>query len=97
MSEAFGFEPCETNPHPDGGLQFLYRFPNGYGASIAPSHYGPYIAEREAAVIRWLSEERGDWDYDWTTPLAEYSIRLNVPYIEEFLNDVAQLPKKERS
>lgn len=97
MSKAFGFEPLHTRTHPDGGFQFLYAFPNGYGASIVPSGYGPYLAEREGVVIHWFDKENElGWEYDWTTPVAQYSIRLDViGGVEEFLNEISQLPPRK--
>lgn len=96
MSKTFGFEPKITRPNDKGGLQYMYEFPNGYGASIVPSGYGPYIAEREGAVIYWTPDSVHGWEFDWTTPIAHYSVRLNVPDgVEEFLTEISELPPRK--
>lgn len=93
-SKAFGFEPLFTRKL-DGKVQHLYRFSNGYGASIAPSSYG-YENEREGAVIFWTSESEHGWEFDWTTPVAKGSERLNMPEgVEAFLTEISELPPRK--
>lgn len=93
MTKIYGFEPLITMTV-KGGVQHLYRFPNGYGASISPSWYG-YEHEREGAVIYFTPESEDGWEFDWTTPVAQNSVRLGVPEgVEHFLKEIAELPDR---
>lgn len=65
------------------GVQRLYKFENGYGASLV-RHQGSYGGLRglwEIAVIKWIDQYmRGfDWDLCYSTPIT-YDM---IGYLEE--------------
>ena len=65
------------------GVQRLYRFENGYGASLV-RHSGSYGGSKglwEIAVIEWIDQyEFGfPWDFCYSTPITEDVIG----YLEE--------------
>lgn len=49
-----------------GHRQTIYKFPNGYGASIVELNYIKFFIE--VAVIRF--DEEGNWDIDYSTPIT---------------------------
>jgi len=56
----------------NGGVQKLYRFDNGYGASVV-RHEFSYGHERglwELAVIDFSVEDDDNWVIDYTTPIT---------------------------
>lgn len=53
------------------GVQKLYRFDNGYGASVI-RHFGSYGYEKglwELAVIHW--EDENEWHLCYDTPITD--------------------------
>jgi hypothetical protein len=80
-----------TKVHPRGS-QILYRFPNGYGASIIPGHHDD---ERDVAVIRWGAGGREGWDFDWSTSIAKFALRVSIHYVSDMLKEIHDLPAKE--
>lgn len=72
------------------GVQLLFRFPNGFGASLvnARGSYG-----NELAVIRW---EGDDYDLTYETPLTDGVLGwLDADGVEAALDQIAALPAKE--
>lgn len=53
--------------------QWLYRFPNGYGASVVMGTYtyGGPDGLFELAVIRFESPDSDKWDIDYGTPVTD--------------------------
>ena len=65
------------------GVQRLYRFVNGYGASVV-RHFGSYGGPKglwELAVIKWNDDlcRQFDWDLCYSTPIT-YDV---IGYLEE--------------
>ena len=78
-----------------GDIQFIYRFRNGYGASVIQNgtSYGSNGAPWELAVIRFNSAGEHDWDICYTTPIT-YDVlgHLGVDEVFTYLNQVGELP-----
>jgi hypothetical protein len=97
------FEPVITKARPGGsidavlagdqsGTQKIYRFDNGYGASVVRG-FGTYGAESglwELAVIHW----RGNaWEITYDTPVTDDVIGwLSDEDVEEKLREISELP-----
>ncbi len=84
--------PTKNRP---GDVQFVYRFRNGYGASVVQNSISqPYGAALwELAVIRFNSAGEHDWDICYTTPIT-YDVLGHLGPDEVFthLNQVGDLP-----
>jgi len=94
-----------SHPHLEG-VQWIYRYPNGYGASIVrsklpfePSIYSSYTSsekEWELAVIRFKSADNLDFELDYTTPITDDVIgHLIESEVEKILQQIAALPAKD--
>ena len=51
-----------------GYPQTIYKFPNGYGASVIKFNYVYFEFEIEIAVLRF--NEYGNWHIDYCTPIT---------------------------
>jgi len=72
------FQPLIERPHPAlGGVQKLYRFPNGYGASVVQFNfmgahsYGGDQGLWELAVTKFNGPREDDWEIACDTPITE--------------------------
>ena len=85
----------------NGGVQRLYRFRNGFGASVIRHRgsYGWICGEWELAVVKWVPDESPDntwegWDIQlrYDTPITE-NVRgwLNEAEADQLLSDIEQL------
>jgi hypothetical protein len=73
----------------DGGKQWLYRFENGYGASVIRNVYS---YGTELAVIVWDGEE---WELTYETPVTNDVLGyLNPDTLLQALIKIAGLPKR---
>lgn len=96
------FKVSEEPHHIGDGIQKLYRFPNGYGASVVrfmviysdgTKHSGSYGSEDglwELAVIKWDGEEF-DLVYD-TTVTDDVIGGLNDEGVLAVLKEIMELP-----
>lgn len=86
-------EPKSEKVHPDGlGVQRLYEFDNGYGASVIQSSisYGSGAGLWELAVL----DSKGDVAYN--TPITKHSLGwLTVEKVNEALAQIKALPPKK--
>lgn len=80
-----------------GGVQLIYKFENGYGASVVRHNYS-YGRDRglwELAVIQFYGNEER-WELTHNTPITDDVIRdLTKLEIDEILNDIKNLDTEE--
>jgi len=71
--------------------QFIYKFDNGYGASLV---WGPYAhGELEMAVLTFGSD--GSWDLCYDTPITDDVLGyLSYDEVEPLLDQIAALPRR---
>ena len=96
------FKPYIERPHPvaPSGTQELYRFKNGYGASVVrfsfgygATSYGYEDGLYELAIIKWLDKESFELDYN--TPIGRDVIaHLTREQINQTLAQIEMLNKK---
>ncbi len=60
--------PIVVRTPPQGGIQAVFRFENGYGASVI-NHMGSYGVE--LAVLQFTGEGTDDWELCYTTPITD--------------------------
>ena len=77
MNLTLNYEGFEENLHERldlfGGVQYLFKFENRYGASVI-KHNGSYGHGRdlwELAVIKFNSDSGDDWDLNYDTPITD--------------------------
>lgn len=79
------FEPFETKTHM-GGTQRVYRFENGYGASVV-NH--AYSYGTELAVLKW---DGNKFELTYDTPITSDVIgHLSESDVEELLERISSL------
>ena len=77
------------------GRQTVYRFPNGYGASVAfdergELHIGDHRGKYELAVVRWKAD---DYEIAYDTPItSDVEAWLDWPDVEALLERIGGLP-----
>jgi hypothetical protein len=76
--------------HPEIGIQRIYRFPNGYGASAVrhENSYGGREGLYELAVL----DNNGEICYD-TVITNDVIGWLTIEQVDEFLDQISKLPK----
>ena len=75
----------------NGGVQLLYFFPNGYGAS-AVQHDFSYGHEEGLWELAVLSGSSDDWVIDRDTPVASDVIEyLSKPDVDSYLAKIEAL------
>jgi len=87
-------EPYNARPLESGAVQKLYRFANGYGASVVKGEhtYGGDEGLWELAVIKFKTD--GDFLLDYSTPITEdVEGHLTDDAVEELLNMIEALPE----
>ena len=57
----------------DGGIHYVFRFENGYGASVIKAHwaYGGLQDLWELAVIKFFGKENADYELDYFTEITD--------------------------
>ena len=77
-----------------GGVQKLFRFPNGYGASVVqfPYSYGGDEGLWEMAVIRYSGEDNDAFSLTYDTPITDDVLgHLSEQDVDALLDQVAAL------
>lgn len=83
--------PILTRPL-NGGTQYLYRFPNGYGASLIVGGFAAY-GGRELAVIRYDGDGVDDYGLTYDTPITDDVLgHLSDDEVGPILDSIAALP-----
>lgn len=91
-----GFTPvleADTN----GGIQKIYRFANGYGASVIQSEfsYGGTEGKWELAVVTFENEKPNSFHITYQTPITSdvlgYLSQYDVDRYLEEINDLEPL------
>ncbi len=80
-----------TNSMVNGGVQKLYKFPNGYGASVVRHSfsYGGDEGLWELAVIRYNGDH---FDIDYSTPISDDVLGyLTEEDVDTILDEIAAL------
>lgn len=91
-------EPYDARPLESGAVQKLYKFANGYGASVVKGEhtYGGDEGLWELAVLKFKTD--GDFVLDYSTPITEdVEGHLTDGAVEELLDKVEALPKADDS
>jgi hypothetical protein len=79
----------ETRPHPFmAGEQNVYRFPNGYGASVIPVM--DYLTDGVVEGLHEVAILRGD-EIVYDTPLTNDVIRVETESLPALLESIATL------
>ncbi len=77
-----------------GGVQKLFHFPNGYGASVVrhTGSYGHEVGLWELAVVEWVGE---DFSLCYSTPITDDVLgRLTWDEVQEALEQIRVLPAR---
>ena len=91
------YKPILTRQHPNdpSGIQRIYRFPNGYGASVVQttSSYGGYEGKWELAVIHSNRDDIDNFELCYNTEITS-DVRgwLSEAEVEEILKQIEALP-----
>ena len=83
-----------TNRMVNGGVQKLYKFPNGYGASVVrnPYSFGGFKGLWELAVIRYYGDHFDHFDIDYSTPITDDVLGyLSEEDVDTILDKIAAL------
>lgn len=86
-------EPYDARPLESGAVQKLYKFANGYGASVVKGEhtYGGDEGLWELAVLKFKTD--GDYVLDYSTPITEdVEGHLTDDAVEVLLDKIEALP-----
>ena len=82
------YEPVEEREL-NGGWQKIFRFDNGYGASLVRHAYS---YGTEMAVLKFNSESNLDFKLVYDTPVTDDVLgHLSPSEIDEYLEDISKL------
>ena len=88
------FKTLKSNPL-NGGIQYLFKADNGYGASIVKHDYsyGGSNGLYELAVIKYESDE--EWHLCYDTPITSDVLgHLTEEEVNPTLEEIAKLPNQ---
>ena len=94
-------DPLFERPHTAGmgGVQKIYRFPNGYGASVVrfPYSYGYELGLWELAVIKFNGKGADAYSLTYETDITDDVIgHLSGDEVDEILSKIEGLNKEEK-
>ncbi len=74
----------------NGGTQTVYRFHNGYGASVVNHHFS---YGTEMAVVKFTGPSIEDFDICYDTPITGDVLgHLSIADLDIYLNQIEALP-----
>ena len=77
----------------NGGTQTIYRFDNGYGASVVNHRYS---YGTEMAVVRFNGSSMDDFDLCYSTPITDDVLgHLSPADVDRYLREISELPEKD--
>jgi hypothetical protein len=82
----------------NGGIQRLYRFPNGYGASVikGPYTYGGLEGLWELAVTKATGADPEHFQITYSTPITDgVEGRLTEDEVDVMLSQIEALPHEK--
>ena len=85
----------EKMKHFSGGIQYIFKFDNGYGASVIKTtgSYGYHNDLWELAVTKY--DENGEWGLCYDTPISDDVIgHLTDKEVSDLLKKIADLRKE---
>ena len=88
------YEPYDARPLESGAVQKLYKFTNGYGASVVKGEhtYGGDEGLWELAVLAF--DTNGEFALDYTTPItSDVEGHLTDDAVEVLLAKIEALPE----
>ena len=97
MEEQFGitnFVPHEVKQHPHDpmGVQELFFFPNGYGASVVRCPKISYGAREGLMELAVLNGIQGSWNITYDTPITDDVLGyLSKENVETLLEQISNL------
>lgn len=75
------------------GHQWVFRFPNGYGASLITGGYGVY-GEYEIGVLKYNGKKDFDYGLTYSTPITDDVLGyLTLKDVEKYLGEILELPQ----
>lgn len=80
------------------GMQVMYRFPNGYGASIIRGgiSYGLESGLWELAVVHFYGAGVGEWSFAYDSGIADDVLGwLSPEDVDDILEKIVSLPPRE--
>ena len=78
----------------NGGEQRVFRYKNGYGASVVrgPYTYGGDEGKFELAVLLFADEDSDTYELDYSTPITDDVIGyLDEDEVQEYLKQIEAL------
>lgn len=87
----------EKMEHFLGGIQYIFKFDNGYGASVIkfPGSYGYHNDLWELAVTKY--DESGEWNLCYDTPITDDVIgHLTEEEVRDLLKKISELVNEKR-
>lgn len=83
--------PYKTQTNGVGSPQEIYRFPNGYGASVIEGGFAR--GGRELAVLKFNDSKSGSYELTYDTPITDDTEGwLSEVDVESLLDRIADLP-----
>ena len=78
------------------GHQWVFRFPNGYGASLVSGGFGVY-GEYEMAVLKYNGKKDTDFSLIYSTPITDDVLGyLTLKDVEKYLGEISNLPSVKK-